>query len=144
MPSGFRSEFGHKFKTKKRSVYAPVFRNSPYEVLQVFDVANPNFVMGKRPNSNIPTQALFMLNSGFVADAAESAAKELLELPATDDSARIALAFRRVLGRPPSDVERQISLELLETERKAGADSIQQWITLHQGLFACVDFRYLR
>ena len=58
LPDGFRSEFGYRFTTKKRSVYVPVFRNTGYEMFDLFDFANPNFTVGKRGNSTIPTQAL--------------------------------------------------------------------------------------
>ncbi|MDA1232979.1 MAG: DUF1549 domain-containing protein, partial [Planctomycetota bacterium] len=54
-----------------RSVYVPSFRNTLLDLFEVFDVANPNVVSGKRSHSLRPAQSLFMLNSPFVMQQAQ-------------------------------------------------------------------------
>jgi hypothetical protein len=41
------------------------------DALAVFDFAEPGFVSGSRETTNVPSQALFLLNSPFIATAAQ-------------------------------------------------------------------------
>lgn len=147
---GTTTEFGYEFTTLRRSVYIPVFRNTLHEVFEVFDFADPNLVMGRRNTSTLPTQALYLMNSPFVMEQAEHAARRLLESESPTDADRIVMAYEQALGRPPTDSERQLALEFLSDVRFAsgGDDSaeteVQAWAGLYQALFACLDFRYLK
>ena len=127
----------------KRSVYVPVFRNVGYEMFNVFDFANPNFTVGKRAESTIPTQMLFMTNSEFVHARAEGAASQLLQLPATSPRERITAAFRQTLGRGPSEKELAIAMDFVKAS-KSGPDGHDAWAGLQRTLFGSVDFRTLR
>ena len=139
LPANFKSEFGFKFNSPRRSVYIPVFRNTLYEILASFDFANPNFTVGHRTTSTIPTQALFLSNSPFVHTQAAAAAGELLKLVAQDESERIQQAFLRTFTRPPSAEELALSRDfVLQSGGKLAA-----WEALQRALFLTVDFRYL-
>lgn len=141
LPPGFKSEFNHRFTSTKRSVYVPVFRNRGYEMFGLFDFANPNFTVGHRVGSNIPTQALFLTNSPFIHEQADLAAKRLLsELPDASNQERVVEASRRVLGRPPADEEISLFLDYLNSFDDATA----AWAGVFRGLFGCVDYRTLR
>lgn len=145
LPKGFRSEFGHEFTTLRRSVYVPVFRNSGYELFNTFDFANPNFTIGKRARSSIPTQALFLTNSEFIHQHSAEAASELLQHPAENDRHRVELAFRRTVGRFPSEDELAMAMEFLEDSGEpAEADDADAWAALQRVLFASLDFRFLQ
>jgi hypothetical protein len=139
LPANFKSEFGFKFTSLRRSVYVPVFRNTLYEVFSTFNFANPNFTVGHRTPSTIPTQPLFLSNSPFVHTHGPAAAGELLKLPAKDDSGRVRLAFLRTLTRPPNAEELSLSLEFV---RESGGGR-PGWEALQRALFLTVDFRYL-
>ena len=138
LPPGFKSEFGHQFKTKRRSVYVPIFRNRMLEIFQTFDFANPNFTVGQRSDSTIPTQSLFLSNSPFVHDQSEGAAARLRELGIHDLREGARRAFREVLAREPSSAELNESILFLQ----ASGDG--DWSALYRALYASVDFRYLR
>ncbi|MDA8632620.1 DUF1553 domain-containing protein [Verrucomicrobiales bacterium] len=139
LPLGFKSEFGHQFTTKRRSVYVPVFRNSGHELLSVFDFANPNFAVGKRSRSTLPTQALYLTNSPIVHERATAASKGIVA-EVSDDEARLTAMFRKTIGRPPSASEVALAKNFLsENEDEMGA-----WAALQRALFASVDFRFLR
>lgn len=146
LPRGFKSEFGHQFTSLKRSVYIPVFRNQPHEIFAAFDFANPNFVVGRRSASNIPTQSLFLMNSPFIHEQSTAAANRLLgDSAAGNDEDRITLAYRTTVGRPPSPEELTLSLQFLGSEGHTdGAPSPEAWAALMRTLFACVDFQYIR
>lgn len=87
----------------RRSMY---FRNTPNEkmdMLEVFDVADPNSCY-RRKESVVPHQSLAMMNSGLTLDSARIIAAKLSESAETDD-AFVRLAFEAVLSRSPSKKE---------------------------------------
>ena len=139
LPANFKSEFSFKFNSPRRSVYIPVFRNTLHEILATFDFANPNFTVGHRTTSTIPTQHLFLSNSPFVHTQAAAAAGELLTLTAQDDPERIQQAFLRTFTRPPNPEELALSRDFVQQSggRRAA------WEALQRALFLTLDFRYL-
>src|SRR5205814_578563 len=98
-------------------------------------------VVGTRTTCTLPTQALFLLNSPFAVQQARAAAERLLSESNLDDNARIALAYRRALGRLPTVAELELSMKFLSGP--AGTkEKLNAWGQFYQALFACVDFRY--
>ncbi len=148
---GTTIEYGYVFDDTRRSIYTPVFRNTLLELFEAFDFADPNQVVGRRNTSTGAPQALFLMNSPFVMDQSRHAAQRLLETEAPD-AERINLAYRRTLGRPPTEAEQQVAIQFLQrttsaSDSKGGASQtpeLEAWTTLVQSLFASIDFRYLR
>src|SRR5690606_32034366 len=60
-----------------RSVYLPMIRDRLPDVLDLFDFAEPSQVTGVRETTNVPTQALYLMNSPFVQDRAAAFAARL-------------------------------------------------------------------
>ena len=120
-PMGSRASSAIPSSRKKRSVYVPVFRNRGYEMFGLFDFANPNFTVGKRSKSTIPTQALFLTNSPFIHKQSELAAKHFLEETGEkrNDAERIEALYREILGRPPLPDESTLSLQFIRGEGSA-------------------------
>jgi len=146
LPKGFKSEFGYEFTSRKRSVYIPVFRNRMHEIFAAFDFANPNFVVGKRGSSVIPTQSLFLLNSAFMHEQARAAGRRWASEPPAEAGSkreRIIRAYRTVLSRHPHPEELRLSLEYLERELAAATPEAEAWSALALSLFSCVDFQYI-
>ena len=137
--TGTKIEYGYKFEGTRRSLYTPVFRNTPLEILAVFDFADPNLVVGTRTTSSVPTQALYLMNSPFVREQAGLAAKQLLSEKLPDKSARIQRAYQRALGRNPTSQEREILLKFLTDQ----TNTAKAWTQIIHGLYASLDFRYL-
>ncbi|MEZ6122082.1 MAG: DUF1553 domain-containing protein [Planctomycetaceae bacterium] len=106
-------------ETQRRSLYLPIIRNELPAVLTAFDFADPDLVVGKRPVTNVPAQALFLLNSPFVMSAAEGTARQVLkDTPRTADqlidNVCLRLLSRHVL---PEELERFSSFLELEGSR---------------------------
>jgi hypothetical protein len=139
--SGRLVSFGEEIN-KKRSMFEKLDRNKIPEMFNVFDYPNPSLVSGNRNASTVPTQALFMMNSGFVLNEAKAAAVKILEMEGLDDQQRLVFAYKTTLGRIPSDGEKSLALAYL---KKHGGSTDQQdaWGGILHGLFACLDFRYL-
>ena len=132
-------DYGYQFSTLRRSVYVPRFRNSELDMFAVFDDANPNTVSGARGESQVPPQALFLMNSPWMAARARASANRLL-LEIEGDTARIRHAFLLTLGREPS-LQEQALFEV--TLKNNTASPEETWAALIHTLLACLDFRYL-
>jgi Protein of unknown function (DUF1553) len=77
LPESLASDYGFSTEDSCRSVYLSVFRNAMPEILEVFDVANPSIVVGRRDVSTVSAQALYLLNHSAVINAAKDAAQRL-------------------------------------------------------------------
>ncbi len=143
--AGTGSDYNYKHTDTRRSVYSPVLRNSLPELFEAFDFADPSLVVGKRSDSTVAPQALFMMNQPWVMEQSQSAAQKLLGEQLADDRARVARAYRLVLGRLPTDGEVALALKFLPAESAAseGTKRTEAWGRFYQALFASVDFRYL-
>ena len=97
----------------RRSVYILSRRNLRFPFLEVFDAPDSNLSCAHRGRSTTAPQALTLLNSEEVTEAASGMAKRLREA-ADSNEQRILLAFRLALGRPPTPHERSMSLEFLQ------------------------------
>lgn len=130
----------------RRSIYLPIVRNELPAILAAFDFADPDFVVGRRPTTNTPAQALFLLNSPLVAETATAAADRIqraeAQEPATPDGEWIDAVYRAVLARRPSETERARASDFLAAERDAGEASTALARFVH-ALFASTEFRTL-
>lgn len=99
-------------KIFRRSVY---FRHTPdlqMDMLQVFDLANPNECF-ERTESVMPQQALAMANSGLSYSVSRIVAAAL---PATKPETFVSLAFEKMLGRPASLAEIAQSVDFMRKQ----------------------------
>jgi hypothetical protein len=140
--------------TNVRSVYLPILRGQVPDVLTVFDMADPNLIVGKRDVTTVPTQALFLMNNPFVLKQSEEMAKRLLGQSGLDAAGRINLGYRIALGRLPTDHERSDLLQYVDDYRKSlatgnkngnsqGAAQLAAWTSFCQLLFQSAEFRYV-
>ena len=142
-PPKLRSEFGYQDKSMRRSVYTTRFRNSPTELLQAFDVANPTLVVGKRDQTILPTQALFLINNDFVIDRSRAAAKRLLASGDDSTESRVQRMYLQTLSRNPGANELDVARQFID-DNAGSLPPLELWTALQQTLFECVDFRFVR
>jgi hypothetical protein len=117
-----------------RSLYLPVARNAQPEVLAVFDFTDPSVVLGARETTIVPPQALYLMNSGFVAEQAAIMAKRVMY--ANGFEARFNLACRLAYGRDPFADE-------IAAAKKLDRDDLAAWTSICRALFASADFLFL-
>ena len=127
----------------RRSIYLEVRRNFLHPFLTVFDSPNPSTCRGKRSSSNVPAQALTLMNDPFVEERAVHLADLVLE---TDDEAqRLTLLWQRVLGRLPTEQERTTWAAYIdEASDSTASDHTDAWVDLSHVLFNVKDFLFLR
>jgi hypothetical protein len=122
----------------RRSIYIGVLRNFLPDMLMAFDFPSPFSTMGRRTVSNVPAQALTMMNSPLVSEQAKLWGARIAKLPG-DDDARIRLMFVEALGRPPTEAQLAASRAYL-TE---SANSASRWQDLGHTLYNMKRFLYL-
>jgi hypothetical protein len=128
--------------SRHRSVYLPVIRDRLPDVLELFDFAEPSLVTGERESTNVPIQALYLMNSTFVQDRATALAQRLSR-EATSNEDRVKLAFLLSFGREAAPAEVGRSLEFLSqsADREAAADP--QLVSFCHALLSTAEFRNL-
>ena len=119
-----------------RSVYLTVVRNLPLESLTLFDMPPGSIVTGQRPQTTVPAQSLYLLNSPYVLKAAEFAAQRLLTDRPKSEPHRVKLAYERIFNRPPTEAEVEAALKFVKTK----PDATQGWAALCQSLWASHEF----
>lgn len=90
----------------RRSLYLKVTRMEGSKFLELFDRPNPMETRGSRNRTNVPAQALALLNDPFLIDQSRFWSQQLLADQNESPEARIENMFVRALGRPPADEER--------------------------------------
>jgi hypothetical protein len=134
-------EYGYQFKDFRRSAYTPAFRNKRLELFEAFDFADINQAIGRREQSTVATQALFLMNHPFVREMAQRTAKRLLFSPFDDNRARLDQITRWILSRPATEAEADILLPSLKSA-SSQTDLEKAWTNIAHALFASVEFRY--
>lgn len=98
----------HANSNLKRSVYLPLLRTLVPKSLEVFDFAEQGLVTGARDTTTVPTQALYLLNDGFVRKQSLALAEYLTTRTDLSDEAKVDEAYLRIVGRhaTPEDIAR--------------------------------------
>lgn len=126
----------------RRSVYAFVNRDIVAPIMSTFDAANPNACTAQRPETTVPQQTLFALNSDFIQDRAAAMAK-LAWRASTDQSPSdrdaVRSLYQRALSRNPQPEELKAALAFV---RGAASDD-QRWQQLAHVLLAANEFVFL-
>ena len=135
----------------RRSLYLKVTRMEGPRFLELFDFPIPSVVRGRRDVTNVPSQALALLNDPFVTEQAARWADQLLGAGEPSVESRIDSMFRSALGRPAEvhEQERFVSLAgELASLRKIPEERILQsrivWQDVAHCIFNLKEFIYLR
>ncbi|MDB6004791.1 MAG: Protein of unknown function (DUF1553)/Protein of unknown function (DUF1549)/Planctomycete [Prosthecobacter sp.] len=122
-------------KSDVRSIYLPVPRNAVPDALTVFDFAEPGAVNGSREVTTVPSQALYLLNSDFVARQAKRFADKLRAL---SQDLRADAAFRLAFARKPTAGETQAMQHFFADYPVGGNDVLTSFC---RALLGSAEFR---
>ncbi len=140
---GTKLGYGYKFDENSRSVYLPIFRNRLHDFLVAFDFPNPNQSTGRRNNSIITTQSLYMMNSPFILEQSEAIAKKLLKPPHPSAKRLLDKLYIDLLGRSPDRSEQEQIIASFHKLKQIETDDLKVWTAITQTILASIDFRYL-
>jgi hypothetical protein len=129
----------------RRSVYLSVKRNFLSPLLLAFDTPAPFSTVGRRTVSNVPAQALILMNDPFVHQQAEVWAKRVLAEKGTTAD-RVRGMYESAFARPPTEEELRACLAFLDEQaqlNRSRADDVAAWASLAHVLFNAKEFIFL-
>jgi len=107
-----------------------------------FDTPNPFSTMGRRNVSNVPAQALILMNDPFVRECAESWAKRATKEAPADANQRIAWLYRTGLGRGPTEQETQLLRGFLKDDSGDQPDN-EAWTDIAHAIINTKEFIFV-
>jgi hypothetical protein len=134
---------------RRRSVYQRIRRNAANPFLEAFDAPKPMSTRGKRDATNVPAQALTLLNDPFVIDQSAKWAKALVK-DGRDCDERVRAMFVQALGRAATAEElagSRLFLDELAAEHPIPPGDLnlneRVWQDFAQSLFCLKEFIYV-
>jgi len=131
----------------RRSIYLAIRRNFLPPMLLSFDLPTPFAPIGRRNVSNVPAQALTLLNDPFVHAMARHWADRLLQATERDTDSLIDAAYRDAFARAPTAEEIEACSAFLH---QAAADhgtettDVRPWTDLLHCLVNTKEFTFRR
>lgn len=137
-----------EYDTPRRSLYLPIVRNNLYNVLSLLDYPDPAVSSGDRPTTTVAPQALLMMNSRLVTDAAASLERRIAGEAGSSDESKMERLYLIAYGRAPTAEELAENLAyldaiapLLDSQTEARR---QAWSSLCQTVLSSNEFVYVR
>ena len=151
-PQDYRRLFGGPLDgAGRRSIYTQVTRMEGSRFLEIFDYPSPMAARGARDVTNVPAQALALMNDPFVMDQAQVWAERLVHDGAMSVESRVNSMFQLALNREASPVERLrfaglaaelASLHKAPSDRVLAATAV--WRDLAHTIFNLKEFVYIQ
>jgi hypothetical protein len=118
----------------RRTVYGLVDRNNLPGLLRTFDFPSPDVSAAQRPETTVPQQALFSMNSPFIQEMARDlAARTQGE---QDAAARIDLLFQKCYGRNATAEETASLKEVVDAKQL-------DWTSIAQALLMANELTFV-
>ena len=106
----------------RRSLYTFICRSFPHPAMVAFDAPSREECVAERPRSNIPQQALVLLNDPIFVEAARSFAERIMRESKGTPEQRLEWAYQQVLTRKPHAKEKSILTKLLDQQKARYAE----------------------
>jgi hypothetical protein len=102
----------------RRSIYIAVRRNFLSPMMLAYDTPIPFSTIGRRNVSNVPAQALILMNDAFVAEQALLWARRILEDGQASPQDRIRNMYLAAFSREPTDAETAAAVAFLKEQAR--------------------------
>ena len=134
----------------RRSLYTKIRRNFLPSFLLAFDLPVPFQAMGRRNVTNVPAQALALMNDPFVREQAARWAKKTLAAGPDAPERRIDRMYREAFARLPTPEERAAAVEFLAAQAETHGTTFaadpgheETWADLAHALFNAKEFSFV-
>ena len=132
----------------RRSLYQQMSIMDPPKFLVGFNLPDLRLPTGRRDSTNVPAQALILLNDPFVKHMASYWGKQLVTLPHAKQEERIRHMFLTAFVREPSEAELKRWTAALADLRTPGSPDLLKdetaWAQLGHAMFNAKEFLYYR
>ncbi|MDB5313701.1 MAG: Planctomycete cytochrome [Gemmataceae bacterium] len=126
----------------RRTVYGLIDRSNFPGTFRSFDVASPDQHSPQRFLTTVPTQALFLLNSPFVAEQAKALANRPEVVAAKSADEKLTKLYRAALGRNTTRDELALGREFVGAGAQGGA-AFGKWEQFAQVLLLSNEFAFV-
>lgn len=116
---------GGEYSTR-RTVYGLVDRGRLPEVFTTFDFATPEMTTGKRFQTTVPKQALFLMNNAMVIEQVRNMVTRPEFVRIVTEEERIRTLYRICFQREPSDLEIKIGIRYMENAMKEDMSDVKK------------------
>lgn len=130
----------------RRSIYLEMSIMEPPKLLVGFNLPDLKLPTGRRDVTNVPAQALMLLNDPFVVEASRRWGARLVQDGSQSAEERLRSMFVRALGRPPTDAElaRWTAAAARMGSSTALLSDLDAWSQLAHTLMNTKEFVYYR
>ena len=129
----------------RRSIYISINRNFLPPMLLAFDMPIPFSTFGRRNVSNVPAQALVLMNDPFVVAEANRWSQRVLSIESFEE--RLKQMYLTAFARPPLREETIAAREFIESESRLLAEGsgneARIWADLAHALLNSKEFLYV-
>ena len=123
----------------RRSIYIKVCRNFLPAFLTAFDFPIPSTTVGDRLVTNVPAQALALMNDPFVHEQARLWGEKVMKSAEQGGQvAAIETMWQQAFGRLPSGEEVALARQFVEEK------GLEGWTDLAHALIQAKEFRFIR
>ena len=129
-------------KSRCRTLYGLVDRQSLPGMFRAFDFASPDQSVERRPRTMVPQQTLFAMNSPFVMEQAKALMGRLELKSVANPLDRTNELYRIILSRKPTDQESKWCQEFVGLTQDSGS-VMTRWEQLAQVLLCSNEFMYV-
>ena len=130
----------------RRSVYGFINRDIVSNLSSTFDGPNPNACTIKRPDTTVPQQTLFALNSEFIQDRALKLERSSQSAVGDNDTLRVEWFYRRLFSRNPEPEDVEIAIRFVRpssAQANSEKSTSNGWQRLAHALLASNEFIFV-
>lgn len=128
--------------TNRRTIYAFINRNDLPGIFRTFDFADTDSTAAERPQTTVPQQSLFAMNSPFIQEQAKHLATTC-QTAASTEPERIRLLYQHTYARRPTSNEQQLAAQFLAESQSSANDKLTPWDRLAQVLLITNEFTFV-
>jgi hypothetical protein len=134
---------------RRRTLYGLVDRQHLPGFFRAFDFANPDQSAERRPQTTVPQQALFAMNSPFMLVQAKSLVARPQVAGKLSPVDRVESLYEVVFGRRPEEAETELALQFLDRAQPtassgaAAQSQLAPWAQYAQVLLASNEFLFV-
>ncbi len=127
--------------TPRRTLYGFVDRQNLPSLFRTFDFASPDAHCPHRYENTVPQQALYLMNSPFIADQSRRLVSQEGFTKIQADKARVAHLYHTIFQRDPTATESREAAAYVATA--PGDQPVNAWAEFAQVLLLSNEFRFV-
>ena len=126
--------------SRRRTVYGYIARQNLPSLFRTFDFASPDTTCPQRHSTTVPQQALFLMNSPFVVEKAQSLARRVTNSSPHD---KVVELYQLVFARNPEAIELAAGTTFIASQESGSESRLTVWEQYAQVLLLANEFSFV-